>query len=76
MEMANKCKINTIQILMHQMGISTNQVSSVVLRPQSWKSEKKIGKTVKEPEKKPKYCAMKLSHICRRIELCMREIIL
>jgi hypothetical protein len=28
-----KCKTNTIPILMHQMRISTNQVSSVVLRP-------------------------------------------
>jgi hypothetical protein len=28
-----KCKTNTLSILMHQMRISTNQVSSVVLRP-------------------------------------------
>jgi hypothetical protein len=30
-----KWKINTIPILMHQMRISTNQVSSVVLRPKT-----------------------------------------
>jgi hypothetical protein len=36
---------------------------------------RKIVKAVKEP-KKNKYCAMKLSQIHRRIELCMREIIL
>ena len=28
-----KCKVNTIPILMHQMRISTNEVSSVVLGP-------------------------------------------
>jgi hypothetical protein len=35
-------------------------------------------KTVKEPEKNPKYCVMKLSQIRRRIKLhvCMREVIL
>jgi hypothetical protein len=36
----NQCKTNTIQIFMHQMRISTNQVSSVVLRPKKLKSEK------------------------------------
>jgi hypothetical protein len=36
---------------------------------------KNIVKTVQEP-KKPKYYAMKLSQIRRRIELIMREIIL
>jgi hypothetical protein len=59
---------------MHQMRISTNQVSSVVLGPKKLEI-RKIVKTVKEPEK-TKYCAMKLSQIRRRIELCMREIIL
>jgi hypothetical protein len=38
----NKCKTNTIPILMHHMRISTNEVSSVVLSPKSWKSEKKM----------------------------------
>jgi hypothetical protein len=43
----------------------------------SWKTEKKkeIVKTVQEP-KNTGYCAMKLSQICRRIVLCMRDIIL
>jgi hypothetical protein len=59
---------------MHQMHISTNQVSSVVRRPKKLEI-RKIVKTVKEP-KTPKYCAMKLSQIRRRIELRMREIIL
>jgi hypothetical protein len=50
----------------------------VVLRPKKLESRKEIVKTVKKPEKKnpTKYCAMKLSQICPRIELCMREIIL
>ena len=39
---------------MHQMRISTNQVSSVVLRPKKLKI-RKIVKNVNEP-KKPKYC--------------------
>jgi hypothetical protein len=71
-----KYKTNTIPILMHQMRISTNQVSSVVLGSKELEI-RKIVKTVKEPKKKTnKYCAMKLSQICRRIELSMREIIL
>jgi hypothetical protein len=41
-----KCKTNTIPILMHQMRISTNQVSSVVLRPKKLEI-RKIVKTVK-----------------------------
>jgi hypothetical protein len=52
---------------------ASTQVSSVVLRPKKLKSKKNL-KTVKEP--KNKYCAWKLSQIRRRIELCMREIIL
>jgi hypothetical protein len=34
------------------MGISTNQVSSVVLRPKKLELRKKIVKTVKEPKNK------------------------
>jgi hypothetical protein len=49
------------------MRISTNQVSSVVLRPKKLEI-RKIVRTIKEP-KKNKYCAMKLSQIRRRIEL-------
>ena len=41
-----KCKTNTLPILMHQMRISTNQVSSVVLRPKKLEI-RKIVKTVK-----------------------------
>ena len=33
-------KGDTVRILMHQMRISTNYVSSVMLRPKGWKSEK------------------------------------
>jgi hypothetical protein len=43
-----KCKTNTIPILMHQMRISTNQVSSVVLTPKKLENVK----AVKEPGKK------------------------
>jgi hypothetical protein len=43
-------KTNMIPILMHQMRISTNQVSSVVLRPRKLEI-RKIVKTIKEPKK-------------------------
>ena len=58
---------------MHQMRISTNEVSSVVLEPKKLEVEKKNREKCKEPKKKS-YCAMKLSQIRRRKELCMREI--
>ena len=58
---------------MHQMRISTNEVSSVVLEPKKLEVEKKIVKSVKSRKKKS-YCTMKLSQIRRRKELCMREI--
>ena len=48
------CKVNTIQILMHQMRISTNEVTWT---EKSWKSKKNCEKC-KEPKEKP-YCAMK-----------------
>jgi hypothetical protein len=59
---------------MHQVHILTNQVSSVMLSLKELEIRKKI-KTVKE-SLKTKQSAMKLSQIRRRIELCMREIIL
>ena len=37
-----KCKVNTIPILMHQMRISTNEVSSVVLGPKKMEVRKKM----------------------------------
>ena len=57
---------------MHQMRISTNEVLSVVLEPKKLEVEKKTLKSVKS--RKKSYCAMKLSQIRRRKELCMREI--
>jgi hypothetical protein len=59
---------------MHQMSISTNQVSLVVLRPQKLEIRKKKIKKGKRA-KKAKSLAMKLNQIGRRIELCMREMI-
>jgi hypothetical protein len=70
-----KCKTNAIPILMHQMRISSNEVSSVMLRLKMleirgkkyiWKlyRRRKIQNTVK------------LSQIHRRIEVWMRKIIL
>jgi hypothetical protein len=47
------CKTNTIPILMHQMRFSTNQVSSVVLRPKKLEIRKKNRKTVKDPNTVP-----------------------
>jgi hypothetical protein len=68
-----KYKSNTIPILMHQMCISTNEVSSVVL----WLKKLEIRKIVKTVRvEQTKYCAMKLRQLRRRIELCMREITL
>jgi hypothetical protein len=65
---------------MHQMRISTNQDSSVELRPKKLEIRKqKLWKLYEPKEKKKnqnKYCAMKLSQIRSRIELCMSEIIL
>jgi hypothetical protein len=70
--LARKCKTNTLPILIHQMRISTNQVSSVMLRSKKLKCE-----TVKEQsDENQKQSAMRLSQICGRIELCLREIIL
>jgi hypothetical protein len=60
---------------MHPMCISTNEVSSVVLEPKKLEIQKTNCENCKRAEK-TKYCAMKLSQIRRRIELCMREIIL
>jgi hypothetical protein len=60
---------------MHQMHISNTQVSSVMLRSKkleiqekrdNWKSRRMI----------TKQSAMKLSQIRRRIELCLKEIML
>jgi hypothetical protein len=48
-------------MLMHQVRISTNQDSSVVLRPKKLEI-RKIVKTVKEPKKKPKQI------LCHEIE--------
>jgi hypothetical protein len=60
-----KCKTNTILILMHQMHISTTQVSSVMLRSKKLEIREKNVKTVKEPMK-TKESVMKLSQIRRR----------
>jgi hypothetical protein len=60
---------------MHQMRISTTQVSSVMLRSKKMEIRKKC-ENWKSRRMKTKESAMKLSQIRRRIELCMREIIL
>jgi hypothetical protein len=71
------CKTNTLTILLHQMRISTTQVSLVM--PRSKKLEirkKKKCENCKSRWMKTKQSAMKLSEIRRRIKLCLREIIL
>ena len=45
-----KCKVNTIPIFMHQMRISTNEVSSVVLGPKKLEVENKNCEKCKEPK--------------------------
>jgi hypothetical protein len=62
-------KLTTIPILMHQMRISTNQVSSVMLKLKKLEI-KKNGQNCKLNS------VLKLGQIRRRIELCMMEIIL
>jgi hypothetical protein len=59
---------------LYENGCSTNQVSSVMLRSKKLEIRKNV-KSLKEPIK-TKQSAMKFSQIRRRIELCMREIIL
>jgi hypothetical protein len=69
-----KCKTSTVPILMHRMCISTNYVSSVMLRPKNLeirnnvRTEKKTNKT--------NHHAMKWPQIHRRIEPCLRKMIL
>jgi hypothetical protein len=60
-----ECKTNTIQTLMHQMRISTDEVSSVMLRPKKKKEIRKLD----EPKNQS---AMKLSQFRRRIEIIHR----
>jgi hypothetical protein len=56
------------------MHISTTYVYSVVLQLKKLEIRKKNCENCVRAEK-TKYCAMKVSQIRRRIELCMREII-
>jgi hypothetical protein len=60
---------------MHQMHISTTQVFSVMLRSKKLEIWEK-GENWKGRGMKIKQSAMKLSRIHRRIELCMKGIIL
>jgi hypothetical protein len=69
MSVVSKCKTNTLTIFMHQMRITTNQVSSVVPTTEAEKVGNLGGKIVKTIRaEKTKYCAMKLSQIRRRIK--------
>jgi hypothetical protein len=66
-----KCKTNAIPILMKQ----TNEVSSVMLRPNKNENPNKDVKTVIDLIK-TKHRAMKLNQVCKKIELSMRKRIL
>jgi hypothetical protein len=61
---------------MHQMRMSTTQVSSVMLRSKKMEIREKGCENWKSRRMKTKQSAMKLSQIRRRIELCLREIYL
>ena len=50
------CKVNTIPVLMHQMRISTNEVSSVVLGPKKLKVEEKKCEKCKRAKRKTILC--------------------
>jgi hypothetical protein len=69
-----KCKTNTLTILMHQMRISTTQVSSMMLRKRKLEIRNKMWKQKEQSDENQS--TMKLSQIRRRIELGLREIIL
>jgi hypothetical protein len=71
----NEMKANTLPIWMHQMRISTTQVSSVMLRSKKLEIRTKC-ENCKSRRMKTKQSAIKLSQIRRGIELCLREIIL
>jgi hypothetical protein len=58
--MSLECKTHTILILMHQMCISTNKVSSVMHRPKTLEIIK-IVKTIEEPGKNPRVSIHKTS---------------
>jgi hypothetical protein len=62
---------------MHQMRISTNKVSSVMLRPKKFEIRTNW-ENCERAEKQKTTSAMKLSQMHRMIELhvCMREIII
>jgi hypothetical protein len=68
----NKCKTDMIPILMNRKHISTSKVTSVILRPKQFEIRKNWESC--ERAEKTKQSAIKLSQICRRIELCMRRI--
>jgi hypothetical protein len=59
---------------MHQMRMSTTQVSLVMLTSKKFEIEKKC-ENWKSHVMKTKQSAMILSQIRRRIELCLREIL-
>jgi hypothetical protein len=66
-------KSNALTIFIHRMRISTKYVSSVMLRSKYLEIQNVM--TVKDPET-PKKSSVNWRKIRRRIELCMREIIL
>jgi hypothetical protein len=61
---------------MHQMHISTTQVSTVMLRLKKFEIRWNKCENWKSRRMKTRQSAMKLSKIRRRIELYLREIIL
>jgi hypothetical protein len=68
------CNALTVPILLYQMRMSTNFVSSVMLRSRNLEIRNNV-KTVQSPRNHRTDCH-EMKPICRRIELCMREIIL
>ena len=70
-----RCKTNMLTILMHQIRISTTKVSSVMLRSKGLEIRKK-GKLEEPSDENEIECHEILSQIRRRIELCLREIII
>jgi hypothetical protein len=50
------------------MPISTNQVSSVVLRPKKFETQKEIENCKRAGKKQTKNCAMQLSDLAQSVE--------
>jgi hypothetical protein len=64
-------KLVSYDVLMHQMRISTNYISSMMVRPKNLELQNVM---IVKTENNAKHSGVKCNQICQRIELCMKEI--